>query len=78
MASDSPGTGPPPGGRPWEKGSPPSGAQQSAGAQQPPGAMPPDEQPEASADHRTPTDEGEEVRPPRDAAGADAADADNA
>jgi hypothetical protein len=64
MASDSPGTGPPPGGKPWEKGTPPSGAQQSAGAQQPPGAMPPEEQPESSDEghHRTPTDEGDEVR----------------
>ena len=60
MVSDGPGTGPPPGGKPWEKGSPPSGAQQSAGAQQPPGAMPPEEQPESAADQRTPTDRGDE------------------
>jgi uncharacterized RDD family membrane protein YckC len=41
MVSDGPGTGPPPGGRPWQEGESPSGAQQSQGAQQPPGAPPP-------------------------------------
>jgi uncharacterized RDD family membrane protein YckC len=41
MVSDGSGTGPPPGGRPWQEGEPPSGAQPSPGAQQPPGAPPP-------------------------------------